>query len=251
MHIASSESVLDGRRACLALGMFDGVHRGHQALLRACVSHAAAHHTPSYVYTYPNAPHPEKMQRVGGVLTTARQKLRLCAEMGFTGAIMQAFTDAYAAQTPEAFVHMLCQRARTLAMFCGANYRFGRYGRGDAALLKALCAPYGTSVYVVQDVAYADALISSTRVREALLLGDCKLAHSLLGRPYEIEPVFQNGRAAWTENARLRPGRYLCRLARQKRCVDVAQDGTLDIQDGRSLTGTYAVAFLQRAADAT
>ena len=249
MRIAANESVLDKERACLALGMFDGVHLGHQALLRACVSYAGAHRAPSYVYTYTNAPHPEKMRRVGGVLTTANQKMRLCEQMGFTGAILQTFTDAYAGQTPQAFVHMLCQNARTQALFCGKNYRFGRYGSGDVAQLKALCAQYETQVYVMEDIVYAGALISSTRVREALLAGDCALAQALLGRPYEIQVCFQNGCAAWTENAHLRAGRYLCRVARKERYIDVAQDGTLCVSDEEeAFTGVYPVQFLQYTA---
>ena len=247
MRIASDESVLDGQRACLALGMFDGVHRGHQALMHACIAYANAQGAPSYVYTYSNAPHPEKVQHAGGVLTTAQQKMRLCRQMGFTGAILQRFTDAYASQSPQAFVQMLCQNARTRALFCGQNYRFGRFGRGDIAQLQQLCAPYGTEVHVVEDIAFAGALVSSTRVREALLAGDCALAQSLLGRPYEIEPSFQNGCAAWTDNARLRPGRYLCRIAQAERCVEVAQDGTIRIGDHKDApVGACSIQFLQR-----
>jgi riboflavin kinase/FMN adenylyltransferase len=118
--------------------MFDGVHRGHAALMRTCVQKATLENVPSVVYTYRNSPHPHKQSEVSGYLTPEKEKLALCEQLGVKMAVSQPFTKAYSRLSPVAFFELLAQKRRVSTLVCGKDYRFGYKGSGCPDLLKLL-----------------------------------------------------------------------------------------------------------------
>ena len=228
MRCYRDESSLDNLSAYVALGMFDGVHRGHEALLSACVQKAKQNSVPSVIYTYNNSPHPKKQSEVQGYLTTEEEKLGLCEKLGIDFAISKIFTPEYKHMLPESFVELMAKNRRVGAFFCGADYRFGHHGAGDANLLKSLCYKRGIGVEIVDDVLQKGEPISSTRIRAALINGDCELAADLLGRPYSVFVRFERADAVWPQDkARLAPNEYGCSLMGREINVLVSDKGSI------------------------
>jgi riboflavin kinase/FMN adenylyltransferase len=222
-----NETGLDNHKACIALGMFDGVHLGHAALLENCVALARKKDVPSVVYTYSNPPHPQKMEGVQGPLTTQEEKIAICEQMGFDMAVVQPFTPAYAATSPAAFVGMFAVNDRASALVCGTDYRFGAKGSGNTVLLGRLGGEHGIEIVIVDDLLYRGSPISSTRIRAALLRADMDCATKQLGRPYSIPVDFQKGRAAWPHKARVKAGEYGCIFEGRSIIVSVEANGII------------------------
>lgn len=167
------EELLPAERA-VAIGSFDGVHRGHQRVLET----ARAAGPVSTVVTF--WPHPRLVlgNRVE-LLSTLERRLELLEEQGVEEALVVEFTPDVAAMEPEQFADSLLRRIGARMIAVGADFRFGRRASGDPDLLSRL----GFDVTVVPEVEGA----SSTRVRELLRQGDVVGAAALLGRPPELE----------------------------------------------------------------
>lgn len=171
----------------LALGTFDGVHRGHQALLGEAVRRAEERGTPSAVLTFdPHplqviAPPPEPF-----LLTTLDERLELFAALGLSAAYVIAFDEPLRKLSAEEWVDLLHRGVGMAEMVCGANYTFGRDRGGTVALLTALAAARGIAVHVPAQVHVGGTLISSTLVRRLLRSGDVQEAGRFLGRWYAV-----------------------------------------------------------------
>ncbi len=251
MRSFQNESGLDGLRACVALGMFDGVHKGHEALLSTCVRKAKEDNVPSVVYTYHNSPHPQKQAEVLGFLTPEDEKLMLCEQIGIDLAISQEFTYEYSQMSPEMFAQLLFQKQRTSTLVCGHDYRFGHKGMGDVALLQKLGQASGVGVICVEDVLYEGLPISSSRIRKTLLQGDCELASILLGRPYSVSVRFANGISRWPDNkARIANGRYICGFLDEQIEVIVSDKGIIQVKKTPYETRLGSMQFLRRSGNA-
>ena len=176
------------RPSAVALGVFDGVHLGHRAILGAAVAHARATGSPALACTF--EPHPlEVLQpdRAPLPITTLDERLALIGACGVDGAVVLDFTRELAAVEPEAFVKdVLVDRLAAQQVIVGFNHRFGRGARGDADMLRDLGRGLGFSVDVIAPLMVDGAPVSSTAIRAALGRGDLDAADRMLGRPYTL-----------------------------------------------------------------
>ena len=182
------------RGGVLALGNFDGFHRGHQAVVGRAIERARAERRPAIVATFD--PHPARFFRPDlppFALTTLDQRERLLAAAGADAMLAIPFDEALAALSPEAFVGVLTQRFGATGVVTGGDFTFGRNRAGDTAMLAALGAKAGLAAEVVSPVSDGAGTISSTRIRKALVDGDCATATALLSRPFTIEGVVIHG----------------------------------------------------------
>jgi riboflavin kinase / FMN adenylyltransferase len=185
----------DGAPSVVALGVFDGVHLAHRAILGAAVERARALGVQALACTFD--PHPMEVlqpERAPVALTTIPERLDLIAETGLDGAVVIAFTRALAAMEPEAFVKdVLVERLRAREVVVGFNHRFGRGARGDAAMLASLGEQLGFRAHVVEPLQIDGVPVSSTEVRAALQRGDLAAAARFLGRPYSVGGTVVHG----------------------------------------------------------
>jgi riboflavin kinase/FMN adenylyltransferase len=174
--------------AVVALGVFDGVHLGHRAILDAAVSRAREAATRSVACTFD--PHPREVLHPGRapfVITTLDERLALIGETGIEAAVVLRFTPELAAMEPEAFVtDVLLGRLHAREVVVGVSHRFGKGAKGDAGMLQALGRELGFSAHIVEPLSIGGVLVSSTAVRGALEQGDVAGATRLLGRPYTV-----------------------------------------------------------------
>jgi riboflavin kinase/FMN adenylyltransferase len=183
-----------GTSAALALGNFDGVHLGHQAVLRQMHDSAQARRAKAVLVTFD--PHPAEIlapDRRPRLLQTRRQKLAALEETGVDAVLVLAFDLALAALPAEAFVERLRTALSPVSLHVGTGFRFGRDRLGDVALLRSLGARDG---FTVEEVAPVEALggrVSSSRIREAVVAGDVDTARALLGRAYALEGRVERG----------------------------------------------------------
>ena len=179
----------DGPAAAVTVGNFDGVHRGHQALVKAALDRARAHHDVCLALTFD--PHPAAVlnpDRAPRSLLTFAQKAELLAALGVDVLTVLPFTPATAALAPEDFAaRILVGALRARSVVVGEGFRFGRARAGDVVALGRLGQQLGFEVVAVPAVLQDGHRVSSTRIRERLLAGDVAAAAVLLGRPYFVE----------------------------------------------------------------
>ena len=179
----------------VALGNFDGVHLGHQAVVGRAVARARAEGRPALVATFD--PHPVRYFRPDAPwfrLTTLDQRARLFAQAGADAMVVFRFDAALAALSAEDFIADRLERALQVAgVVTGAEFTFGHGKRGNVAMLRAAGARGGYAVDTVGPVMLDGAPVSSTRIREALRAGDMRGAARLLTRPFAIRGTVQHG----------------------------------------------------------
>ena len=181
--------------SAVALGVFDGVHLGHRAILGTALTRARAAGLEAVACTFDPHPmevlHPDRAPRP---IATLDERLTLIAETGVDAAVVLAFTRELAAIEPEAFVKdVLLGRLRAREIVVGYNHRFGRGARGDARLLQELADRAGFRAHVVPPMTVEGAAVSSTEIRAALQRGDVTTAARDLGRPYTIAGLVTSG----------------------------------------------------------
>jgi riboflavin kinase/FMN adenylyltransferase len=217
---------LPNRPLHLAIGMFDGVHLGHRAVVESAVQSARRGDGISAVLTF--SPHPSVLFRPDHptrLIQDLPAKVRLLAALGVGAVIVQPFDPAFAAIDAEALVPRLLQSLpRLAALYVGENWRFGRGRRGDVALLVAEGRRHGLAVFSAPRVNLDGEPISSTRIRARLEQGDVTAAGELLGYPYTasgaVVPGKRLGRTlgfptlnlAWSPDLRPRFGVYAVRV---------------------------------------
>jgi riboflavin kinase/FMN adenylyltransferase len=176
------------RPSAVALGVFDGVHLGHRAILGTALTRARAGGLEAVVCTFD--PHPMEVlqpDRAPRPITTLDERLTLIAATGVDAVVVLAFTRELASVEPEAFVKdVLLGRLRAREIVVGYDHRFGRGARGDARLLQALGDRFGFTAHVVPPMTVQGEAVSSTGIRAALQRGDVDTAARALGRPYSI-----------------------------------------------------------------
>lgn len=176
-----------------ALGNFDGVHRGHQALLSRAVSLAQELQGTAIAMGF--SPHPLKVLGFPvETITTETAKQRLFAKLGLAAYFALPFSRQLAQIPPAEFVQqVLLEQAKAEAVVIGFNYSFGRDAAGTPAYLQQTLKAQGIPVEIIPPVIYADAPVSSTRIRQCLREGDLNTVENLLGRPYSVTGVVQQG----------------------------------------------------------
>ena len=183
MKLCFGMNEYDGGPCVLALGTFDGVHLGHQALLRRTAALSASLGLTAAAMTFDR--HPLALLRpemAPPALTTPEEKRRLMEKMGIGVLIEEPFTPECAALEPEAFARRAAACLAPRVLVVGYNYTFGRGGKGNPALLARCGEELGFSVEVVPPVTLDGAPVSSTRIRALLLAGKTDEAARLLGR---------------------------------------------------------------------
>lgn len=187
--IRGLHNVRDQVQGCvLAIGNFDGLHRGHQALIQELVRAGRQYDLPAVIMTFEPQPNEFFSQdEPTPRLMRLREKMVGCAALGIDTLICVRFDAAFAAMTAEDFVEtLLVQRLGVRLVLVGDDFRFGARRTGDMALLKKLGAQHQFDVMTHDTVSDRAARISSTRVRRALQAGDLKEAETLLGHPYML-----------------------------------------------------------------
>src|ERR1700709_254544 len=180
--------------ACaLTIGNFDGVHRGHQAMLALLTSEARHRNLPSCVMTF--EPHPRdyfaalagKPELAPARIATLRDKLSELERCGIDQTVVLRFDQHFASQSPHAFIDdVLVEGLGTKYVLVGDDFRFGAKRAGDYAMLDAAGQKAGFDVARMNSYEVRGVRVSSSAVREALAAGDMVRAATLLGRPYSI-----------------------------------------------------------------
>jgi len=175
----------------VTVGMFDGVHLGHRALLDRVAAEAAARGVPAAAVTFDR--HPLAVLRPGSeppLLTTLDRKVELLGEAGVEVVLVLAFTPELSQVGAEAFAaDVLFDGLGARAVVVGENFRFGHKAAGDPDLLADLGRPRGIEVVAVGLHANGGQVVSSTRIRAELAAGDVAAAAASLGRPHAVEGV--------------------------------------------------------------
>jgi riboflavin kinase/FMN adenylyltransferase len=187
LHSISELSAVPGP-VVLAIGVFDGVHLGHQAVIRRALGDAAALGGTAVVVTFD--PHPARVLRPGKaprMLTATGHKARLIAALGVSHLLVIRFDHEFASTPPDVFIRRLHAACSLLREICvGHEWRFGKDRSGDLAMLGRLGDELGFEEVGLRAVAEDGGVISSTRVREAVENGDLETAARCLGRAYTI-----------------------------------------------------------------
>jgi len=179
----------------LAIGVFDGVHRGHQAVISTSACHAQLENGTPVVVTFD--PHPMKVLRphdAPHLLTATQHKIALIRDLGVRHLLIIKFDKAFAATLPEEFIGQLVRHSRPLREICvGHEWSFGKDRRGNLDLLKRLGSQFDFDVVGVSAVKMDETVVSSTAIRSAIEKGDFPMAAAMLGRDYTILGTVQVG----------------------------------------------------------
>lgn len=182
--------------AVVALGVFDGLHRGHQALIKKLINRARAAGHQSVVLTF--EPHPRKVLRRASqpfLLTTGAEKMLLLSRTGADVMAVIRFSKSTAAMEPEQFVKkILVQKLGSALVICGQDCGFGAGRRGDITLLKKLGQRYGFKAEGIDACRSGQRKIGSTLIRQQIQDGRFNRAVKLLGHPYLISGRVVKGR---------------------------------------------------------
>jgi riboflavin kinase / FMN adenylyltransferase len=185
----------DWGRSVVTVGVFDGVHRGHQVIVERAVSEARRLGVPSVLVTF--TPHPAEVVRPGShppVLTTIVRRAELVGRLGVDVFLALPFTLEFSQLPPEQFVRRaLVDSLRAAHVVVGANFRFGHRAAGDVATLAELGSRFDFTAEGVPLLADADRTLSATYVRACIEAGDVAAAAAVLGRPHRLDGVVERG----------------------------------------------------------
>ena len=206
-----TENANIARPTVLTLGVFDGLHLGHQKIMQTVVERAAAVGAVSTAITFD--PHPRAVlhpETAPPLLQTLDQRLAAFEVLGIEQAIVIRFNKDFAAQEAEDFLrNVVCERLQAKEVYLGKGFEFGKNRRGNIELLRKISAELGFFADEVPEVRLRGRRISSSKIRELLSQGKVNLARRMLGRPYGIEGQIihgaQRGRIIGFPTANLRP----------------------------------------------
>ncbi|MBE3000901.1 bifunctional riboflavin kinase/FAD synthetase [Nocardiopsis sp. HNM0947] len=187
-------------RSVVAVGVFDGVHRGHRAIVGTAAERGRDLGLPVVAVTF--EPHPQAVLRGTGpsVLTPVDRRVELLGRAGADAVVVLPFTKELAALTPEEFArHVLVDHLHAAAVVVGEDFRFGHRAAGTVAALEDLGAAHGFTAHGVPLVADDGGPVTSTRVRGLLAEGDVAGAAELLGRPHRVQGHVVHGAARGRE----------------------------------------------------
>lgn len=181
MKVLNCESDFTGLRSVVALGMFDGVHIGHQKLIREAVRLAGEMDAECVVCTFDRHPLSVIRPELAPVpLLSLEENLRKFEILGADCALVKEFTPEFSGVEPEEYLRELVKDMRVCAIVAGENYTFGRRGRGSAEMLRTMQDELGYRAVIVPPVMDGDVMASSTHIRRLLKNGDVAHAERLL-----------------------------------------------------------------------
>lgn len=178
----------------VSIGSFDGIHRGHQAIIQRLLEVTKERKGTSIVLSF--SPHPQRViapATAPALLQTPAQREQILQALGIDVLFRLPFNRKISLLSPERFVHEILLAWRVDEIVVGTNFRFGHKRSGDFELLRRLCAQRGIEVHGIEPVRFRNVRISSTRVRGLLLEGRVSLARRMLARPYEISGTVVRG----------------------------------------------------------
>ena len=195
IHFPEDSRPLRWAHPVLALGNFDGVHRGHRKILDRVSRVATERGATSVVMTFdPHPPRVVRPDKAPPLLMTKAQKLEAIADAGVQGAAIVRFTPALSHWEPETFVRtVLVEWLHVAEVWVGANFLFGHDRAGNFSMLRVLGARYGFKAEKIDPVRYKDFVVSSTRVRRLVSEGRVDEAGALLGHEYVIDGTVMRG----------------------------------------------------------
>jgi riboflavin kinase / FMN adenylyltransferase len=179
----------------IAIGVFDGVHKGHQALLKALTGLAQRRRAKSVALTFGD--HPEDVLSGGPkvpFLLPRTETFHLLKHHGACEVRLIPFTRVFARKTPAQFIQWLQGRFKIVGIVVGNDFRFGKGAQGNVAYLRSEGSRLGFEVLAVSPVKRKGKVVSSSRIRDLLMAGRIKDANDLLGRPYELDGVVVHGK---------------------------------------------------------
>jgi len=182
-------------KVCIAIGFFDGVHLGHQQILRQTISDAADHEAASVVVTFEN--HPASIvapERAPRLIQSPAQRLETIRALGADAMLLLPFDRDLSLQSGEEFIRGLVNGFGRVCSVCvGGGFSFGRNRTGNVDLLRRLGSELEFNVHGLSAVELNGKAVSSTRIRAALCEGAFDEANQLLGRPYELSGTVVKG----------------------------------------------------------
>lgn len=179
----------------IALGSFDGLHRGHLSLVKKAVTLARENNGKSILYTFKN--HPRlllKSKSPFKILLDNDSKVEILKKENIDLVFFEEFNEDFMKLSPEEFIEYLCTKFKVKGIVVGFNYKFGYKNFGNVEFLKKLSSKYNYEVYVVETCTYLEEVVSSTRIREALLKGNIEIANEMLTRVYFIKGKVVHGK---------------------------------------------------------
>lgn len=180
--------------SAVAIGKFDGVHRGHQSLLRHVLEQREKG-LQAVVFTFDPSPAALFSGESLPELTTKREKRTLFRELGIDVLIEFPLNFTTAAMEPETFVEkILAERMKTAYIAAGEDLSFGNKGKGDAALLQKMAGKFGYRTEIIEKVCLEGVEISSSYVREVIKAGDMERAERLIGEAYSVSGIVAHGK---------------------------------------------------------
>lgn len=184
-----------GRKVSVAIGMFDGVHLGHQQLIRQAVADAEQHEGTATVVTFDR--HPNSIlapERVPPLIYSPPQKLRAIASLGADATLVIPFTPDFSERPATEFIGWLVEKLAPLHSICvGSSFVFGHKRSGNVPLLRQLGREMGFLVRDIAAVSLDNEVVSSTRIREAVHGGEFDRASQMLGREYALSGTVMRG----------------------------------------------------------
>ena len=171
----------------LTIGNFDGVHLGHQKLIKTVLRYSQKEKKPAVLYTF--SPHPAQF------LHPQKKHLRLCPlsqseqilrKMGLKHFIVQKFNKSFSQTSPEDFLEYIVRRFQPLCIVVGSNFRFGAGGKGSCELLKKSAKKFGFRLKIVPPVKKNNQIVSTSLIKKQILAGQWEEVSSLLGRPFSL-----------------------------------------------------------------
>ena len=218
----------------ITLGNFDGIHLGHQELVRMVIRRAREINGQSMVVTF--RPHPLKVlapEKCPPLISIYEEKIPLFEKLGIDVLVKIPFSLRFAEMTPRQFVkEILCDTLGAKDIFVGYNYRFGKGREGTTQTLKQMGREFGFSVHEVDQISLDGEVISSTKIRQFLKNGEVEHAARLLGRPYAITGIVikgdSRGKSLGFPTANIASkhsiipsnGVYAVKLLARERCLD-------------------------------
>lgn len=186
--------VPDAKGYALAVGFFDGLHKGHQQLINEAIRSSQENHLRAAVMTFD--PHPSVV--LGGkkeeifYITPLNQKLELLEQQGVDDVFVVRFTSNFASLTPEAFIQQFVLGLNVKHVIAGFDFSFGAFGKGNMELMKKFASDT-LEVTVIPKFTKDEKKVSSTRIRNELKAGNMQLVCDLLGRPFQLDGVVVHG----------------------------------------------------------
>lgn len=192
--IRSTENIQYQRDSIVTVGTFDGVHRGHHAIIKEVVLRAGSSHSRSVVVTF--EPHPREVVGRGPVqlLSSLDERLVLLEQSGIDTTLIVNFTYEFSRQTSrEFYLHTVVNGIGVSEVIEGHDHMFGRDREADLSTLSEMGKEFGFAVTAVNPVSVDGEVVSSSKIREALMRGKVELASEFLGRPYSFGAIVVKG----------------------------------------------------------